>query len=46
MTPHILRDIAVFIQNAKFFPLMANEFTDVSNKEQVVEYPFDLLVID
>ena len=36
MALHILRDIAAFIQNAKFFSLMADEVTDASNKEQVV----------
>ena len=36
MALHILRDIAAFIQNAKFFSLMADKVTDASNKEQVV----------
>lgn len=36
MALHILRDIATFVHNAKFFSLMADEVTDVSNKEQVV----------
>ena len=36
MALHVLRDIAAFIQNAKFFSLMADEVTNASNKEQVV----------
>ena len=36
MALHVLRHIAAFIQNAKFFSLMADEVTDASNKEQVV----------
>ncbi len=36
MALHILRDIATFVQNAKFFSLMADEVTDASNKEQIV----------
>ena len=36
MAVHILRDVATFMQNAKFISLLADEVTDASNKEQVV----------
>ena len=36
MAVNVLRDIAGFIQKAKFFSLMADEVTDSSNKEQVI----------
>ena len=36
MAPHVLREMAAFIQNAKFFSLMSDEVTNASNKEQVV----------
>ena len=36
MAVNILRAIVTFVQDAKFFSLMADEVTDVSNKEQVI----------
>ena len=36
MAVHVLRAIVTSVQDAKYFSLMADEVTDVSNKEQVV----------
>lgn len=36
MALSVLRDIAKFIQECKYFSLMADEVTDISNQEQVV----------
>ena len=36
MSINVLRKIVVSIQEAKYFSLMADEVTDISNKEQVV----------
>ena len=36
MANHILRDISISINKAKYFALLADEVTDISNKEQVV----------
>ena len=36
MALNVLRGIAKFIQDHKFFSLMADEVTDISNKEQVI----------
>jgi len=36
MAVNVLREFVTFVKDTKFFSLMANEVTDVTNKEQVV----------
>ena len=36
MALNVLRNVVKFIQDCKFFSLMADEVTDISNKEQVI----------